>query len=218
MKARAQLAEHELRVSKEKLRSRAYAARNAQPDKDNLSARVIMRLVALPEYEVADVVMWYLDCRSELRTRHAIPDALASRKTIVVPYCTVDEQGDNKLGLWRLESMDEMVIGTWNILEPPKERWGELGKEIEPRALDLVVVPGVAFDRKGGRLGNGQGYYDRLLTQVRPDTTLAAVCYESQIYDEVPRSPHDVMLDKVVTEQAIYSGVGRDEHSPGDIT
>lgn len=174
-----------------------------------------MRLVTLPEYELADVVMWYLDCRSELRTRHAIPEALASRKTIVVPYCTVDEQGDNKLGLWHLESMDEMVVGTWNILEPPKERWGEFGKEIQPRALDLVVIPGVAFDRKGGRLGNGQGYYDRLLTQVRADATLAAVCYESQLYDEVPRSPHDVVLDKVVTEQAIYSGARTDRRSPG---
>ena len=75
-------------------------------------------------------MLWYLDCRSELRTRQALPAALASGKRIVVPYCTVDEAGANKLGLWRLKSMDELIVGKWKILEPPRERWGEPGKEI----------------------------------------------------------------------------------------
>jgi 5-formyltetrahydrofolate cyclo-ligase len=188
------------------MRRAAYDARNAQPDKDTVSEAAVARLVALPEYHAAKTVLWYLDCRSELRTRQALPAALASGQRIVVPYCTVDEQGANKLGLWLLASMDELIVGKWKILEPPRERWGEPGKEIDPSEIDLVIVPGVAFSREGGRMGNGQGYYDRLLARVRPDCRLVGLCYESQMFDDLVVSPHDVFMDKVVTERASYDG------------
>jgi 5-formyltetrahydrofolate cyclo-ligase len=191
------------------LRRKAYDARNAQPDKEALSERAVAALVKLPEYQNAHTVLWYLDCRSELRTRQALPDALASGKKVVVPYCTVDEQGANKLGLWWLESMDELIVGKWKILEPPRERWGEPGKEIAPEEIDLVIVPGVGFSRDGGRMGNGQGYYDRLLVRARPDCPLIALCYESQLFDDLIVSPHDVYMDKLVTESAVYQGRGR---------
>jgi 5-formyltetrahydrofolate cyclo-ligase len=144
-----------------------------------------------------------------LRTRHALPDALASGQRIVVPYCTTDEEGQNKLGLWLVQSMDEMVVGKWNILEPPRDRWTEPGKVVDPQELDFVMVPGVGFDRNGGRMGNGQGYYDRLLRSVRLDCQLVAPCYECQLMDEIPMGPHDMYMDKVVTEAAIYDGKGR---------
>lgn len=191
------------------LRRRAYDARNAQEDKDRISDLAVAALVQLPEYQSAQTILWYLDCRSELRTRQALPEALASGKRIVVPYCTVDDFGANKLGLWWLQSMEELVVGKWKILEPPRERWGEPGKEIDPEELDLVIVPGVGFSRNGGRMGNGQGYYDRLLARVRPDCPLIALCYESQLFDDLIVSPHDVFMDKIVTEIAVYEGRGR---------
>jgi 5-formyltetrahydrofolate cyclo-ligase len=187
------------------MRRAAYDARNAQPDKEAVSNQAIARLMALPEYQAAQTVMWYLDCRSELRTRQALPLALASGKRIVVPYCTVDDFGANKLGLWLLETMDELIVGKWKILEPPRERWGEAGKELQPEELDLVIVPGVAFSRAGGRMGNGQGYYDRLLVRVRPDCPLVALCYECQLFDNLVTGAHDVFMDKVVTERAVYA-------------
>ena len=76
-----------------------------------------------------------------------MPDALASGKRIVVPYCTTDENGENKLGLWLLESFDELVVGKWNILEPPRERWDDPAKTVAPDELDFVIVPGVGFGR-----------------------------------------------------------------------
>jgi 5-formyltetrahydrofolate cyclo-ligase len=191
------------------MRRAAYDARNAQEDKDRISELAVAKLVELPEYRSAQTVLWYIDCRSELRTKHALPAALAGGKKIVVPYCTVDEAGANKLGLWWLESMDEMVVGKWKILEPPRERWGEPGKEIPPHQLDLVIVPGVGFSRTGGRMGNGQGYYDRLLERVRPDCPLIGLCYECQLFDNLIVGPHDVFMDKVVTEGAVYTGRGR---------
>lgn len=191
------------------LRRKAYDARNAQPDKDTVSQMAVTTLMELPEYQAAQTILWYLDCRSELRTRHVLPDALASGKRIVVPYCTVDEAGANKLGLWWLQSMDELIVGKWNILEPPHARWGEPGKEIPPAELDLVIVPGVGFSRSGARMGNGQGYYDRLLLHVRFNCPLIALCYECQLFDNLIVGPHDVFMDKVVTERAVYEGQGR---------
>src|SRR5262245_46671403 len=144
------------------MRRAAYDARNAQEDKNAASQRACARFVELPEYRSARSALWYLDCRSELRTRGALAAALAGGRRIVVPYCTVDEAGANKLGLWLLESMDELVVGKWKILEPPRERWGEAGKEVPPEEIDFAIIPGVGFSRKGARMGNGQGYYDRL--------------------------------------------------------
>ncbi|HEX2236893.1 MAG TPA: 5-formyltetrahydrofolate cyclo-ligase [Gammaproteobacteria bacterium] len=194
---------------KAKMRRQAYDARNAQENKDELSKIIVEKFVNLPEYAKAKTVMWYIDARSEVRTRHSLGDALNSDKRIIVPYCTVDEQGQNKLGLWHLESMDELVVGKWKILEPPKERWGEPGKEVEPEDLDLIMVPGVGFDRRGGRMGNGQGYYDRLLERGRPDSPLIALAFESQMFPEILVGPHDIFMDKVITEKAIYEGKGR---------
>lgn len=199
----------DLQEQKEALRRKAYDARNAQEDKDTVSAAAIEKFIALPEYQAADTVMWYIDCRSELRTKFALPAALASGKRIVVPYCTTDDKGDNKLGLWLLESMEEMVVGKWKILEPPRDQWGSPNKEVPVEELDLVMVPGVGFSRNGIRMGNGQGYYDRLLTSVRPDCPLVAPCYESQLFDELVTGPYDIDMDKVVTESAVYDGKGR---------
>ena len=200
----------ELMERKNEMRRQAYDARAAQENKDEISAAICEKFTQLPEYQKAQAVMWYIDCRSETRTKpHLEQEIKNSGKKIIVPYCTVDEKGDNKLGLWHLASFDELVVGKWKILEPPRDRWGDPAKEVQPQDLDLVMVPGVGFDRNGGRMGNGQGYYDRLLENARPDCPLIAICYESQLFDEILVGPHDVFMDKVITEKDIYTGKGR---------
>lgn len=191
------------------LRRQAYDARNAQSDKEHISAIICTKFTAQDAYRQADTVMWYCHCRSEVRTQEALGAALRSNKHIVVPYCTKDIDGRNKLGLWHLQEKSELVSGMWGILEPPRQRWGETGKEADPRELDLIMVPGVAFDRQGGRLGNGHGYYDRLLQTIRADAVASAVCYESQLFDEIPMFDSDIYMDYVITEKSIYRGKGR---------
>ena len=196
---------------KNKMRREAYDRRNAQDNKDEISSQACKKFMALPEYQNANVAMWYIDSRSETRTKPELLDEVKKgEKKIIVPYCTEDENGENKLGLWWMESLEEMVVGKWNILEPPKDMWGNPEKEVEAEELDIIMVPGVGFDRKGGRMGNGQGYYDRLLEKARPNCPLVALCYESQLFDEVLVAPHDVYMDKVITEDAVYDGIGRE--------
>ncbi|WP_027150195.1 5-formyltetrahydrofolate cyclo-ligase [Methylobacter tundripaludum] len=194
---------------KSRQRRKAYDIRNEQIDKDVMSRIICAQFVAHPIYQQAKTVMWYIHCRSEVRTQSALLGELDAGKRMVIPYCTKDEQGHNKLGLWWLEDFAELVPGMWGILEPPKQRWGELGKEVAPEQLDCVMVPGVAFDRNGGRLGNGAGYYDRLLKSVRADAVLIGVCFESQLVEQVAMDAHDVAMDIVMTEKNLYAGKGR---------
>jgi 5-formyltetrahydrofolate cyclo-ligase len=189
---------------KNQMRRAAYDARNAQPNKDGLSKIICDQFINLPEYSSAKTVMWYVDVRSEVRTRYHLPNALQGGKRIVIPYCV-----EGFLHLWWLESMDELVEGMWKILEPPTARWSDPHKKIDVKELDLIMVPGVGFDRNGGRMGNGKGYYDKLLVAARPDTLLVAIAFECQLFPEIPVGPHDIFMDKVITEKGIYQGKGR---------
>ncbi len=184
---------------KREMRARADALRRTQKDKDRLSGEICRKLAALPEYHAAARVMFYLDFRSEVRTRHFLPTAWEQGKRIVVPYCL-----DDRLELFCLESFDELESGTWGILEP-KAAWRDRPeRKIDVSRLDLIVVPGVAFDRAGGRLGHGKGYYDHLLREARANTRRVALAFECQLFPTVPMLPHDVYMDKLITEKAVY--------------
>lgn len=190
---------------KQQIRETAHAARRAQENKDEISREIVARFVALPEYQSASTVMYYVDVRAEVRTRHDLPAALESGKRIIIPWCN----DDGELELFHLESMDELEIGMYRILEPKSELKADPAKHVAPEELDLIMVPGVGFDRRGGRTGHGKGYYDKLLEHARPDTPLVALAFECQMFDEIPMQSHDVFMDKVVTEAAVYEGIGR---------
>ena len=193
---------------KKAIREQARKNRVAQPDKDEVSRRICAAFMALPEYAAAKTVMFYVDAASEVRTRHTLPEALAGGKRIVVPYCIVET---NELELFLLEDMSELVEGAYKILEPKAELRGLPAKTVTPADLDLVMVPGTAFDLRGGRMGQGKGYYDRLLANARPDAALVGIAFDGQIFDEIPVAAHDVFMDKVLTEKRVIAGQGRGE-------
>jgi len=186
---------------KQQVRAAARANRQKQPNKDQLSRQICQKLAALPEYTAARVVMFYVDFASEVRTQHFFPTAWAAGKQIVVPYCVKD-----RLELFRLENTDELAPGTVGILEPRPELRGRPDRQVDVAQLDLILLPGLAFDRRGGRIGRGKGYYDRFLRRVRPGTPLVALAFECQLFAEVPMLPYDKYVDKVITEASIYTG------------
>ena len=189
---------------KKSIREQAHANRNAQENKDGLSRLICDTFMALPEYTAARTVMFYVDVRSEVRTRHSLPAALQTGKRIVVPYCV-----NNELELFHLTDMGELAIGMYKILEPRPELRGLPEKRVDVRDLDLIMVPGVAFDRRGARMGHGFGYYDRLLQHARPDAPLVALAFECQLFPKIPTQAHDIFMDKIITEKAVYPGRGR---------
>ncbi|MFO0943746.1 MAG: 5-formyltetrahydrofolate cyclo-ligase [Pirellulales bacterium] len=194
----------ETAARKQEIRQKAHENRKNQADKDGVSRTIVNRFMSLPEYAAAKTVMFYVDVRDEVRTRHALPDAIQGDKRIIIPYCV-----DGELELFHLESMDELDVGMYKILEPKVELRSVAAKRLQPEDLDLIMVPGVAFDRNGGRTGHGKGYYDKLLEHARADTPLVALAFECQMFPEIPCEHHDIYMDKVVTESAVYDGRGR---------
>jgi len=189
---------------KQTIRRQAHDHRNALADKDERSERILDALFDQAEFAAAETVLFYVDVRSEVRTRHALPAALELGKRVVVPYCV-----DGHLELFHLEQMGELELGTYGILEPKSGLRRLPGKCVDVEQIDLIVVPGVAFDADGGRTGHGKGYYDKLLEHARADTPLIALAFQCQIFPEIPMQPHDVFMDKVITEDTVYRGRGR---------
>ncbi len=194
----------DLHARKQLIREQAHANRNAQPEKDEVSRHIVASFMAQPEYAAAKAVMFYVDVRSEVRTRNDLEAALQTGKKIVVPYCV-----DGELELFHLEAMDELELGMYRILEPKADLRSVTAKRVDVEELDLIMVPGVGFDRRGGRTGHGKGYYDKLLEHARLDTPLIALAFECQLFPEIPMQSHDIFMDKVVTESAVYEGLGR---------
>jgi 5-formyltetrahydrofolate cyclo-ligase len=195
----------DLIARKKAIREEAFERRKSQENKDELSRQIVAKFMALPEFADAKTVLFYVDARSEVRTRFDLVNALSTGKTIVVPWCNDAGQ----LELFRLEGMEELAIGMYNIFEPAEQLRRQPAKHVPVSQIDLAMVPGVAFDERGGRLGHGKGYYDKLLENARPDCPLVALAFECQIFPEIPVGEHDIYMDKVITERRVIDGLGR---------
>ena len=190
---------------KKATREQAHENRRQQENKDEFSRAICEKFVSLPEYVAARTVMFYVDVRTEVRTRDYLATALTHGKKIVVPWC--NDKGE--LELFWLKTMDDLAIGMYKILEPKLELRNLPDRQVPVVELDLIMVPGVAFTRDGARMGHGKGYYDKLLEHARPHAPLVALAFECQLFPRIPMQIHDVFMDKVVTETTIYAGKGR---------
>jgi 5-formyltetrahydrofolate cyclo-ligase len=116
------------------------------------------------------------------------------KKNIVVP---ISNKKDNTLTLSHLKSWEELSLGSYGILEPRTEKIRKTNVE----DIDLIIVPGVAFDEKGNRLGHGKGFYDRLLKKTK--ATVIGLAFEFQILENIPTDKNDVPVDMIITEKRI---------------
>lgn len=190
---------------KTQIRKQAHENRRNQVNKDEISETIVAKFMSLAEFEQAETVLFYVDVRAEVRTRHAFLAALATGKKIIVPWCNKD----GELELFHMESVDELSEGMYRILEPKTELRHLPEKVVQPEGIDLIMVPGVGFDERGGRTGHGKGYYDKLLEHARPDCPLVALAFDCQMFPEIPMQSHDIFMDKVITESATHEGIGR---------
>jgi len=188
-----------IRRLKGEMRLEAAARRSQQPAPESASQAIFQYVAALPEYEAAGTVMLYLDIRSEVRTRWFVPSAWESGKRVAIPYCK-----DGEIELFDFTHLEELIPGAMGVLEPKHELRAISARRIDPAELDMIIIPGLAFDRRGNRLGYGKGYYDKLLHRTSGPAMKAGVCFECQLFDEVPALPHDVHMDAVITEKSVY--------------
>ena len=200
------MTETDPQAQKAAIREQARKNRVAQKNKEEISRDICEEFMAMPVYAAAKMVLWYVDAGSEVRTRHMLPEAMAKDAKVIIPYCIVET---NHLELFWLEDMGELVEGAYKILEPASDLRMLPSKRVQPEEIDLVAVPGTAFDPTGGRMGQGKGYYDRLLSRVRADCPLIALSFECQVFPHIPVAAHDVYMDLVLTEQKTYTGKGR---------
>ncbi|MQL50706.1 5-formyltetrahydrofolate cyclo-ligase [Desulfofundulus thermobenzoicus] len=168
------------------------------------SKRILTRVLSLEEFHRAKTLMAYVDFRNEVKTGDLIVESMARGKRVAVPL--TDVAGKRLVPSLLLDFPGDLAPGTWGILEPRPECL----RPLEPQELDLVVVPGVAFDRQGNRLGYGGGFYDRFLPQTGPDTVWLAPAFEVQVVPEVYHGPHDCPVHILVTEErVVYARRGK---------
>lgn len=162
-----------------------------------LSREICDRLFNLKEFRQARVVHFFLTTKSEVFTEEAVRKAMNSGKEVVVP---VIDKRHKCIFLSKLHDYDrDLILTNHGITEPGPEFYSEVPlKEVE-----LMVLPGVAFDINGHRLGYGAGYYDRLLEDGETRPILVALAFELQIVENIPIGSHDVTVDKIVTEKRI---------------
>ncbi|MEO1995378.1 MAG: 5-formyltetrahydrofolate cyclo-ligase [Planctomycetaceae bacterium] len=179
--------------------ARQRRAALSDADRERCSRMITDRLRELPAFEQARSVLMYVGVRSEVRTMHLLSDLLHTDKKIIVPYCR-----ERMLGLFRLGALDELEPGRFGIPEPLESLRSLPHRTCNPESLDLLVVPGLAFDLLGHRLGYGAGYFDRLLQQVRPQATVVGLAFACQIFPSVPVDSHDVPVDCLLTDRDLY--------------
>ncbi|MDD3653899.1 MAG: 5-formyltetrahydrofolate cyclo-ligase [Desulfotomaculaceae bacterium] len=186
-------------MSKTAIRKTVLRARNALSPEEVAakSTLIIEKIIAMKEYLQAGTVMVYLDFRNEVQTESLVRKALAAEKRVVVPLTDVSR---HELKLSILGNYpDDLQPGAYGILEPRPNCF----RPIEPGEINLVIVPGVAFDLCGNRLGYGGGYYDRFLTQTGPDTPFIAPAYELQVLPQVFPGKHDIPVHYLITEKRL---------------
>lgn len=181
------LQKNEYRKKHREIRSNMSAQTKAQLD-NKLKERLINDSV----FKAADIIFAFVSKDIEVNTHEIIKHCFAHSKRVAVPLCNASE---NSMDFYCITSFDDLVQGCYGISQPNPKKC----KKVCDFSSAICLVPGLAYDRNGFRVGFGKGYYDRFLTDF-PGTTVG-LCYSCCIEDELPRSLYDRSVDLVVTEK-----------------
>lgn len=194
-----------LREAKRTLRAAVIAVRDALPDltRAQASQRIAARVLALPQFAMAPSILLTLPFRSEWDATLVARAALAAGKRVILPRV---DAAARVLSLHGIESLaDGIVPGYRGIPEPHQDLPLAAATDVA-----LALVPGVAFDPAGRRLGYGGGYYDRLLLLLDPGVPRIAGAFDEQIVDAVPSAAHDLAVDLIATPTRLIAAA----HAP----
>ena len=188
----------DLRAEKKALRSKIIAARRKLTDnyRQRASNRMMTVFCALPDFKEPRKVLCYASMADEVQIRPLMEKWLSLGVTVALPHIT----GKGQMEAVSFTDFDSLVEGEYGILTPDPEK----GKIIPPEELDLIIVPGIAFDTRGERLGKGGGFYDAYLARATKAKRIA-LAFSCQLVAKIPMEAHDVLVHKIITEQGIYN-------------
>lgn len=155
------------------------------------SRRIVRKIFRLDEYQNACRIYAYVSYNQEVSTFEFMRQVLADGKTLLVPKVYEDV-----MRFHEISDLDELRPGAYGIMEPDNEKFDTVGQ-------GFMLLPGLAFDRKGHRLGYGGGFYDKYLNE-NPCHHKTALAYDFQVFEEIPFEAYDIPVDCLVTEGNLY--------------
>ena len=186
-------------MDKKALRKKIIALRDmlSPAEIKEKSALIAEKLYSLPAYTQAEKIMFFIDFGSEVSTRKMVEETIKRGKVALAPKALPKTR--ELIPSQILDWDSDLAPGAYNIPEPRDDAL----RPCEPEDIDLLIVPGVAFDLKGNRLGYGGGYYDRFFSMLKPGVLLVALVFDLQIEPEIPVDEWDRRVDMVITEKRI---------------
>lgn len=187
--------EIKVNLRKEMLKRRLALNREEVMEKSLL---IKEKLFELSQFKEAGLIMFYAGFKNEVGTDEMMEEAMALGKKIALPVTARTKD----IKPYRVSDLKkDLAPGRFGILEPRIEKKSEIGA----KEIDLIIVPGIAFDRRGYRLGFGAGCYDRFLHSLSPRPFSIGLAFEFQVVPRLPSEGHDEKLEMVITEKRIYS-------------
>ena len=189
----------ETQVLKQDIRNDIAKALQSIPPEElqRKNAQIENRLFEFANFLEANISLLYIAHDSEVDTDHMIKRCLDYRKLIALPAFDIEKFAMTPLKIDNME--EDLRPGPRGILEPDPIRC----KAVPIDRIDIAILPGVALDEKGGRVGSGEGYYDRFIPRLPITTRKVALAYECQIIQQVPMESHDKYMDIIITEDRI---------------
>ena len=187
-------------MGKRRIREEILSRRDREPEdlRRKKSRKIKKRLFSLKEFNKAHTILFYYSKGSEVETEEMMEEALRKGERVLLPKVR-----EREIYLGEIKGLEKDVEkGSFGILEP-KETY----RKTTPRGIDLVILPGIAFDLKGERIGYGEGYYDYFLKKIPKRILLIGLAYDFQVIKNISGKKHDRRVSKVITETQIISTV-----------
>lgn len=185
--------------SKESIRLENKKKRDSMDSliKEKLDRKIYENLIKSKAYANSNFIFIYVSMKNEVDTHRIIKFSIENGKKVCVPKVISKKDGMESV---LIKSFSDLKAGKYGILEPKEDRF-----IVNPKDVDLVITPGLAFDMSGGRLGYGAGFYDRFLKDTSKDCIKAGIAYSFQLEKEIPTGSEDIPVDIIVTENEIIT-------------
>lgn len=177
-----------IKIREEVIKKRNYLSLEIKKNYDEL---IFKQLINSDIYNKAKKIFTYVSFGSEVDTKKFIKYALNDNKEIYVPKT---DKVNKEMVAININSLNNMSVDNWGILEPKSVEKNKIGRE-----FDLIIMPGVAFDRFGNRIGYGGGYYDKYVSQIKDISNRISLAYDFQLVKSIESESHDIKVNGIIT-------------------